>query len=603
MRIDSVPCYTKIKMEAKKMRGKALLVFALFLLVTYSFSQTVTVNDTQAQAGSNYTTISGAYAAVTANAATPDIINITGGGPYIEPAGLPIQTSVTIQGLDCQPVIVTGKTTGLASSVTDVGVAIFVPTGGSNIDVAMKNMTIIPQMGNAPLRGIRSNTNATGLDPTATIGLILDNILVTGNNGSNAPLSTDGMSYVAIGSGTTFRDDQVYLSGNLSYCTISRFISTNQHSGLNTPDGFIWYPDNGQELVMYGPCVFSYMDRLGIQIASDSTVVKMFGTATTPIWILGNGYLSTGNGALAIWADDNSDATRTHEFDYVYVVNNNQEGVLGFYSDDADSLPGCVFNHCIFAGNKRNGLLPADEMKRTWSFNNCTFYGNGTSASETSGIGPINLTTSNIGTGTGNVVITDSVIAGSGITGSSTTQNNLINFTTPSVNLTITNCALVTTGSYFLNTASDAGITRSTTAGTLTLTNNIYADPAFQSVSLNDLALSIQPAAVSQQPNSSVVLTAVGGKYLNVTNTAYATAASGSTALKGAAGYAPNGAFLTWGTSSSAIAAVGAASADTATINLGTTLGTAVITAQSVNGYSAAANVTVTPTDAPLIKE
>jgi len=354
---------------------------------------------------------------------------------------------------------------------------------------------------------------------------------------------------------------------------------------------------------MYGPSVFSYMDRVGIQIAADSTVVKMFGTATTPIWILGNGYLSTGNGALAIFADDNSDSARTYELHYVYVINNNQDGVLGLYADDPDSLAGITFDHCIFAGNKRNGLLPADEMKRTWSFNNCTFYGNGTSASETSGIGPINLTTSNVSSGTGNVVITDSVIAGSGITGSSTTKNNLINFTTPSVNLTITNCALVTTGSYFLNTASDAGITRSTTAGTLTLTNNIYADPAFQSVSLNDLALSIQPAAVSQQPNSSVVLTAVGGKYLNVTNTAYATAASGSTALKGAAGYAPNGAFLTWGTSSSEIAAVGAASADTATINLGTTLGTAVITAQSVNGYSAAASVTVTPTDAPLIKE
>ncbi len=585
------------------MKRKLFLSIAFMVIVSFACAQTVTVNDTQPQSGSNYTTISGAYSAVTADASTPDIINITGGGPYIEATGVPIQTSVTIQGLNYRPVIVAGKTAGLASSVNDSGVAIFIPTGGANIEVVLKNLSIIPQMGNVPLRGIRSNTNATGLDPTATIGLILDDILITGNNGSNTPLSTDGMTYVAIGSGTTFRDDHMNLAGNYSYCTITKLISTNQHGGLNSPDGMIWVPDNGQELVMYGPCVFSYMDRVGIQIAADSTVVKMFGTATTPIWILGNGYLSTGNGALALFSDDNGDSARAYELHYVYVVNNNQEGVIGMFADEADSLPGITFDHCIFAGNVRNGLYPADEMKRTWNFTNCTFYGNGTSTLETSVNGPIRLTVANVGTGTGSVTISDSVIAGSGIAGSSTTVNNLIDFSTPAVNLSITNCALVTTGSYFLATATDAGINRSTTAGTLTLTNNIFADPSFQSVSFDDISLQVLPTSISGQPNSNAELTAVGGKFLNVTNTAYATAGSGSSALKGVAGYAPNGAHLTWVSSSTAIAAIGVASGDTATINLGTTLGTAQVTAESVNGWSSSASVSVTPTDAPLIKE
>ncbi len=162
---------------------------------------------------------------------------------------------------------------------------------------------------------------------------------------------------------------------------------------------------------------------------------------------------------------------------------------------------------------------------------------------------------------------------------------------------------MVTTGSYFLATATDAGINRSTTAGTLTLTNNIFADPSFQSVSFDDISLQVLPTSISGQPNSNAELTAVGGKFLNVTNTAYATAGSGSSALKGVAGYAPNGAHLTWVSSSTAIAAIGVASGDTATINLGTTLGTAQVTAESVNGWSSSASVSVTPTDAPLIKE
>ena len=141
------------------MKKIGYLLFCLTLVATLGWTQTVTVNDTQPISATNFHLITDAYAAVTADGATPDVINITGGGPYLETAGIQIKTSVVIEGLGYRPIVVTGPTSGTpnAGTLDNNGIAIYIATGDSNIDVTLRNFVLIPDVSNAPFRGRQFN--------------------------------------------------------------------------------------------------------------------------------------------------------------------------------------------------------------------------------------------------------------------------------------------------------------------------------------------------------------------------------------------------------------------------------------------------------------
>src|SRR5690606_25651623 len=70
------------------------------------------------------------------------------------------------------------------------GVTVNLPASLTTGTVELKNLVIIPSMtGDAPLAGLSSVANNFYLN--------VGNVLVAGNNGTNAPISPDGLSQVA----------------------------------------------------------------------------------------------------------------------------------------------------------------------------------------------------------------------------------------------------------------------------------------------------------------------------------------------------------------------------------------------------------------------
>ncbi|MBN1901121.1 hypothetical protein JW926_07335 [Candidatus Sumerlaeota bacterium] len=449
--------------------------FCLSLLISLAHAQTVSV---KSGGGGDYSTINDAYAAVKANAATPDIINIQDVGPYLE--NIMINTSVTIKGDGVKPTIVSTPTSGGPHSSTDGNaISIYTDTGsGGDITVHLENFILLPDTTTQPTRGIRSNNNATGLS-TDKMTVEMVDLLVAPNNGSNQPVTTDGMNIVDLTGAAKYADDLTYFTGYVDVSCSGCIFSNNYGAGVGSADGLIFYPDTVGYYLTVGPgCVFSYMNRIGLQVATDGCIVRMNGTKDNPIIIKGNWAdksYTYANGGLAIFHDCNGVPSYNYECNYVYMCDNNNQGIVTSYADAGEGLPGVTFNNCAFVNNQQVGVSITDDLIQPWVFNNCTFANNGldTSASWAQ----LNIGEETVGGTTANITFTDCIIAGNG-EGDSTDGNNSISINASSANVSFSYTSLVQYGSNRLSTAFVLG---SGVPAPL-ISNGQSADPEFVSL-------------------------------------------------------------------------------------------------------------------------
>ena len=428
---------------------KINFMFGIFmLLASVSFAVTVTVNSTQPEvAGSNYQTIGAALTYIKA-LAEPRIVNITGGGPYSEATGIEIDYSVTIQGLSYKPLLICGPTATAGVNAANLGNGIYIfvlaaAPADTHIAVVLKNFILIPDKTNTPVNhGIRSNTDSAGLSTTATMDITIQDVVVTANNGSDQPVTTDGFTpstapagIRSFGQGGTGRG--VYLSGHINNLELSGVIVSWSYC-----DGCCITPDDYTGRTLYnaniiGPgCVFSYNGRNGIYVNSDGTPDTFNGTAEKPIWIYKNRAASIGfgnwQGALGIWHDDNARPEAIITMNYVNIVDNDEIGIHTGYTGSNASLSKLNASHCFICNNNGpaiflSGELPdtsttpngLSEFLKDWTFTNCTIANNKhQSTAETGGrtiTGPLSVADSAFAVPpTGKFIFNDCILAGKG---------------------------------------------------------------------------------------------------------------------------------------------------------------------------------------------
>lgn len=492
---------------------KIFLLMVLILLPVFSFGVTVTVDSTQPEsAGVNYQTIGAALTYVKA-LAEPRIVNIIAGGPYSEATGIELNYSVTLQGFGYKPLLICGptNTAGVSASNKSNGIYIFVLSSApadTHIAVILKNFIIIPNKTTTPsYHGIRSNTDATGLSATATMDIEISDVVVTANDGTDQPVTTDGFTPSTapvgtkyFGQGSTGRG--IYLSGHINNLSLTQ----NVICSWNYCDGCCIYPDDytGRTLFnenIIGPgCIFSYNGRNGIYVNSDGTPDTFNGTAEKPIWIYRNRKASIGygnwQGALGIWHDDNNRPEAIITLNYVNIVENDELGIHTGYTDNAQSLPALNANHCFIANNNGPAIYlsaelagagsptGASEFLRDWTFTNCTIANNkhqspaegATTGGDRTITGPLSVVSAAFAsTPTGIFIFNDCIVAGKGSADSA--GDNTFNIQKDNLPaLEFNYCGIVLAGIYAL---SGDGFNLIGGAPTPVKNNVINANPSF----------------------------------------------------------------------------------------------------------------------------
>ncbi len=466
---------------------RILLSATIILAASLAGAQTVTVNSA---GGADHTTINAALAAVVANPATPDVINIVGGGPYIE--NLVISTSVTIQGSSYRPVIVTTPTSGTASTTLDNrGIAITtLPSNPVDITVHLENMVLIPSTTTAPARAIYSNNNATGLSANImTIELV--DLLVTGNNGSNVPVTTTGLSLGTVAGSTFYGDDLVMFQG-IANVTMDGCIVSHALGAAASPDGVIFFPDQDGNTITISDTIISYTGRVGLQIAGDGSRVRINGTASNPVILKSNNVGGAGgsvptaggnqlNGALAMFQDTSVSggapiAANDYVVSYLVIADSEAAGIATGFADDTDGLAQLTADHIAIVGSQGTGINIADTMLLPWVITDSTVVNNGLRSPGAPAISISTGTALNINAA---ITLTDCVIAGNGGADSTNGVNTIYINDEPTATVTLNQVATVTSGPY----AMSANYLLAGASVAPTVNGGTTADPLFWAIS------------------------------------------------------------------------------------------------------------------------
>ncbi len=405
----------------------------------------------------------------------PRIVEIVAGGPYQE--NLLINFSVTVRGALIRPTVVTPPIAGAPDgTLNGNGIGIYTNAGsGGDIKVRLENMDIIPAVGNAPTRGVRSSNN-TGSLSTDDMKIELVNVLLSSNNGSNAAVTTDGLSLTANAGKTSFADDGMFFTGFVDVDTTGVIISNIFNGDAVTNDGLVFFPSDALRTLNIGPgSVFSFMNRAGVQVASDGSIVNIVGTETEPVVFTGNLQgTPVKNAALCIYFDNNSLPDSKVKMENVVFYKNNNTAIATNFIDPADSVVPLTATKVAWVDNADSAVVAIGDIKTPWSFNSVTMVNN-VRAPSTSFFEIVNLLEATPGASTGPITFVDSVIAGNGDIGDGTGKNAL-QFNMPNAAISFTNSAIVTAGPHSL-----AASPFSLTGGTPTpvQTNVINTDPEF----------------------------------------------------------------------------------------------------------------------------
>ncbi|PKO19956.1 hypothetical protein CVU37_00335 [candidate division BRC1 bacterium HGW-BRC1-1] len=452
------------------------LTLALSVAAGVSMAQSVTVNSV---GGADYTSISAALAAVQANAAGPDVITIQNAGPFAEAGQLLINGDATDNELTIQASA--GVRPLVISSFNGDG-AIYV---NKNNKTTVKDLILIPGLvaaGVAPQSAIMCNeeTGATNME------VVLQNILISSNNGANQPLaSLDGLTPVTIDPLTmiSFRDEGVYVQSSpdtMLYKITCEDVIVSGLFGDSGSDAFRTLQDGaaGSEFTVGPGCVASFnysatATNAALQPGGNegSVLVQIKGTSAKPVKFINNtlrGFYST----------NTTVAGSTKNIEWAIITGNSGSG---FEAGDSDE--NVTFSNVTIANNAKP-LVATAAFASSYTMNNVIVAGNGTEGVDNT----INVSTSAAGT------------------------------------LTANNSAFVLAGAYKLDTTNFDldGLDDNTPTSNVTKTAVIGADPDFAS---------LDPA----NANFGVVK-----------NVAYATAGPGGTPLTGGGTYNPTAAVADW---------------------------------------------------------
>jgi hypothetical protein len=462
--------------------NKAMLVIFFFFVSLATFAQTVTVNS---EGGAMYTSVQSALDAVSGDPTTPDVVNITGGGPYNEI--ITIASPVTLKGDSYRPILAVRSN---SASLTTPPDGLVINASG---EVTLENLVIIPSLTDPP-----GDNNSDGIciasQTPPGLTLTMTDILICPNNGSNEPVSTDGLTEVDLTGATPFGDDGMNLTsapGVWVVANFTRVISTNNRNPGNPDnDGFYIYPTHDMaaqnSINFLEGCVASFNGGIGIGWQGDGgATININGTHENPVLIIGNKTANSAHGGCTLF---NGTAT----VNYCIIADNDQ---AGFATLTAGAALGTGLNsiqNTIIANNGGPGILSADnDLSRPAlvSVHNVTLFGNGTHQI-------LNTSTRQ------GFSLTNTIVAGAGTTG----------ITNDGAACSVAYSALVTGGAHAL-TATTGGTGTTTVAGSV-----INVDPEF--VSLNLMSAG-----------------ALNSDFLDVNAVAYQSAGVGGAPLAGGADY------------------------------------------------------------------
>jgi hypothetical protein len=313
---------------------------ALLAAVAASASgQTVTV----AKSGSpDYSTIQAAIDSFTTtdDPNVPNVVQITDGAIYDEI--ITINVPLTLEGTGgSRPVIaVQGNAAGYDQDGDapvrewsgDAGLLIHLPPSTTTASLALRNLIIIPSLiGTPPVAGIVNKANNFFLD--------MENLLVTSNDGSNAPVNTDGMVDVGtvhtsfrvsgahLGSITNDRPEGAGVEVAMRDCiftNIKGVVGESWRSGMYmyrtyyvygspSPAGIPTRPNAYRKLTIDGKCMFTFNNGTGLRCAASLEILTpedrcMFvGNQYSGLWQdmtrglnVANGIITAGNGQMGV---------------------------------------------------------------------------------------------------------------------------------------------------------------------------------------------------------------------------------------------------------------------------------------------------------------
>lgn len=470
-----------------------MIGFIVLAGCSLSWAQSVTVNS---EGGADYTSVTSALDAVTSNPEEPNVIAITGGGPYEE--SLVIGVPLTIRGdsESDRPIILIRKNPGTASGREDDGIINSAP-----VDLTFENLIFLPSLEDTPgddgfdIRPLSDDDN---------FSVTVRNVLITANNGSNQPLSTDGKELMDFTGATSFGDDGFQIlstfagipSGTVN-ALFEDVIITHIDQGGDPEslgsgnDSFIL---GGERLTVTIRNVYvSYGDRFGFQLLSNLTA-NLEGTPTEPI-VVNGGFGGVGSTGIRCFSGN-------HKWSYVTVMNT-WNGV----AVDSDTTVSLDVDHLLIANARDWGLsfLYTPPSERNFTFSNCTLFNDTNTvvfdvpSSDSSDPDRLDRVT---------VTLKDSVFAG--LDGDEFFLHTFIPKPEPEVfsfpNVIVDHCAVVEEGDHLV----DFGLREEN----ITETGTVTSDPAFLSIDPDD-------------PN-----------FLRVSAEAYRTAASDGGPLRGALPFA-----------------------------------------------------------------
>ena len=348
--------------------SKAIIVgLAALAAGNLGWAQSVTVNS---DGGADYTTIGAALDAVGSDAAEPNVITITGGGPYEE--GILIDIPITIRGesADDRPIVLLKQVGGSVRGEHGV-------VNTAAVDITLENLIFIPSTAE-PL-----TKRAICFEPLADsddFDITIRNVLVSANDGSNQPLSVDGMElmFPSAENSVPFQDDGIWV--------LASFYRPNGTIDVLLEDVIVTHCDSGKDPDMITAnsdgfvigginmtftmrnVVSSYNDRYGIQIISADVdpdpvtytpIANLEGTPEQPIIFKGNG-----SQGIQSWTGEN-------HWSYVHLIENPQGVRIDVYSNTLEA------DHLLFVDSTEAINLyryPPTEDEVLYQISDSTFF-------------------------------------------------------------------------------------------------------------------------------------------------------------------------------------------------------------------------------------
>lgn len=283
-------------MDVKKL-VRYLVLIAIVVFSTSVMAQTVTVdaanpspdnvttfNSLQMaihsfQASGDTTAASPGGVGVNHGDSAPDVINIVSTAVIDESivadaegslgnGQVVLDEDLTIQGYGVTAIVALQMNSSAASPFNDCGFC-----WRQSTNLTLKNIIFIPSLTNTPTDdGVYFRQPTSAVNPVINI----ENVVITSNNGSNAPVTTTGLDNPDLTGATGFGDDALYVvsrteGGSITMNATDLVISSYNTEDGGNHDGIIMFMSGTTNdivncFVNLGPgCVISNCNRFGIQ--------------------------------------------------------------------------------------------------------------------------------------------------------------------------------------------------------------------------------------------------------------------------------------------------------------------------------------------------